>query len=67
MTSQKYRQYKLVSRNEQLVCWLKHASALRVGQRLTLKDDERVWTVAERYEPALDQPPVKEWRVGGLL
>jgi hypothetical protein len=49
------------------VCWLKHERALEVGRQLTLKEDPRVWTDMERYSQALEQPPLKEWRVGGLL
>ena len=67
MNREPYRQYKLVSGSTELVCWLKHESALRAGVRLTLKGDERAWTVVERYEPPLDRPPLTEWQVGGLL
>lgn len=68
----RYRQYKLATGAQadgsgtEMVCWLKHGPALTRGRRITLKGDDRVWTIVERYAPLLDAPPEKEWHVGGL-
>lgn len=48
-----------------LTCWL-DGRRLGVGQQLTLRGDDRRWTVLRAGVHALDAPPNQRWKVGGL-
>ncbi len=63
-----YRQYRLTQPSGvERVCWLESDDRLKVGTRLTIKNDfYGEWTVAWRSYIELSDPPEKRWRVGGL-
>ncbi len=60
-----YRQYELEHNGRVRVCWL-DMTTLKRGQRVTLKKEERIWTIVRAYDRVMDAPPLKTWRVGGL-
>ena len=62
-----YRQVELRSGDHRLTCWLKEQDGLKEGARLTLKADPRIWTVERLSSIRLEEPPHKDWKVGGLM
>lgn len=65
-----WRQYELICGVVQRIGWLESDAPLRPGTLVTLKRDEfpkRRWIVVTTGTIALSEPPLKEWRVGGLV
>lgn len=65
MRNETYRQYALESGDSRVTCWLRW-TGLRPGAVVTLKGDDRRWTVREAYATTRDLPPDREWNVGGM-
>lgn len=61
-----YRQYKLEFGNYVKICWLRDDDRIQVNSRLTIKKSNIVWTCVERYETLVKDPPIKDWKVGGI-
>jgi hypothetical protein len=65
-----FRQYLLQADDKAaLRCWLDTDAKLRIGQRLTLADDDRegrLWTVEGVGDIEVRDRPNRSWRVGGL-
>lgn len=61
-----YRQYKLRTGHTSLTTWLEDDKRITVGTQLTLKDDDVLWTVEERYNQLEEGRPQQDWKVGGL-
>lgn len=62
-----YRQFDLSSGDTRMRTWLEDDERLRVGTRLTLRGDDRVWTIESWFGVTLEDPPHKDWKVGGLV
>lgn len=62
-----YRQFDLVTGKTHLRTWLEDDRRLKIGARLTLKGDSDIWTITARWPQVVDEPPAKDWKVGGLV
>ena len=61
-----YYQYTLTHEKTVRVGWVETSGQLPPGTTLTLKGDDRIWTVEHVAQIAATQPPDTSWQVGGI-
>lgn len=55
-----FKQHTLKSGDTQTTCWLEARKDVEIGTRITLKDDERVWTVTSIGSTVRDSQQMSE-------
>lgn len=61
-----YYQYTLTHGTTVRTGWIDYPRAMSPGTQLTLKGDDRIWTVTHAGKTAITQPPDTSWQVGGM-